>query len=463
MLSPKKIIVFLILWVLVVLFLRVSDPSATVDDAHIARAFASGPVGSPVHVCLCSDDRDLRPAAVAIRSAFTAAREPQRLIFHFITVEKFAPTAESLFREILPDIRIEVHHNSTLDKTIRSMIVWRRTARARRVLTSPFNFAPFYLPQYIQLQTPASRLIYLDTDTLVLGDLAELDGMDMLGHPCAATPFCLQRMEDFMNFDVLTKLGFGKVYDPKSCIANRGLLVVNVPVWEQKGITQKIEQWMERFNSSEKDLWTGGMSQPPWLLAVNGDYLALGDEWNCNSLGRSGMSMWESIALRKTGFDHDALSALEVEYGGYGSISPYLVTCSANAKLLHYNGEMKPWVSDRLRRKPPMCTKPRNVAHNKWSWSRRVQIYCDEVEFVHCPEIWHLFVSEKAKNALRHTDSEWVEEELRWLEQKQDDRELEVKKRKEALKSATKIEEERRQAAVKAEEEKKEEKKKKKR
>jgi len=370
---------------------------------------------------------------VAIRSAAVSATDPERLIFHFITTPEFADSARQLFKEHVPGVRIEVHTNAKLDERLRGLISWRKSSKSRRVLSSPFNFAPFYLDEYLTSEGQAlntRRLIYLDTDTLILGDLADLSDMDVQGHSCAAVPYCLQRFEDYINFDVLTELGFEKVYDPKACIANRGLLVIDVPTWKAKGLTKKIEDWMRRYATADKDLWFGGMSQPPWLLAMNGDFFALGEEWNCNSLGRDTMSMWESISLRKSGFDHKALRVLDVKYGAYGGISPYIVTCSSSAKLLHYNGEMKPWVADRLRRQSPHCSLPKSIDH-KWSWNRTVRIFCDDVTFVSCSELWSLFISQRSVGHLKDIDSEWMEEERKWLEQKKEDRETAVKKRKE--------------------------------
>jgi len=394
------------------------------------RADTSAPL---IHVALCSDDKDLRPAAVAIRSAAVSAADPDRLVFHFVTTPDFADQARLLFADHVPGLRIEVHHSATLDAHLADMISWRRSSKSRRVLSSVFNFAPFYLAEYLSdaaagKRFKADRIIYLDTDTLILGDLGELSDMDLRGHPCAAVQYCLQRFEDYISFEVLETLGFGGVYDPKSCIANRGLFVIDVPIWKQKNITGKIEGWMQRYRQAEKDLWFGGMSQPPWLLAMNGDYLELGDEWNCNSLGRDRMSMWESVALRKSGFDHKALRDLGAKFGSYGSIQPYIVTCSANAKMLHYNGEMKPWVADRLKRQSPFCAKPRSFPH-EWSQPITVRVFCDTVTFITCSELWGTFITPRAIEALRDLESEWAEEELRWADQKIEDRQKADKER----------------------------------
>lgn len=389
-----------------------------------------GKPGPKIHVCLCSDDTDLRPAAVAIRSAHMSSANPERLVFHFITTPEHAPLFRELFRLHLEGIRVEVHHDAKLQQHIQKFISFRESSKARKILASPFNFAPFYLHDYLEksrgggTRVHAKRLIYLDTDTLILGDLTELYDMDLQGHACAAVKYCLQHWEDYINFDTLKELGYHN-FDPKSCIANRGAVVIDVPRWKQSNITGKIEQWLVHYKNARNDLWVGGMSQPPWLLAINGDYLELSDKWNCNSLGRDSMSLPESQTLRKSGFDHKALRRLEVNYSEYGHILPYVVTCSAGGKLLHYNGAMKPWLmDDGLDKKGPVCARPQSIVdHSDTSsvWSRTVRIFCEETTFVNCAELWHLYITESASCALKDLDKEWQDDERKWTVKKLED------------------------------------------
>merc|ERR1712039_82841 len=143
---------------------------------------------------------------------------------------------------------------------------------------------------------------------------------------------------------------------------------------------------------------------------------------------------------------------LGVKFGPYGSISPYVVTCSSSAKLLHYNGEMKPWVADRLRRQSPACSLPRSVDH-KWAWQKTVRVYCDDITFVSCSELWSLFITQRAVGALKDLDSEWVEEERRWLDQRREDHDKAEKERKDREKKA-KEEQEKKDAEKKEDKEK---------
>mmetsp|Transcript_27377 Transcript_27377/g.61583 ORF Transcript_27377/g.61583 Transcript_27377/m.61583 type:complete len:613 (+) Transcript_27377:59-1897(+) len=388
-----------------------------------------------VHICLCSDDTDLRPAAVAMRSVVAGAANPERLVFHFITAPQYSTLFSDLFQQHLPGVNIEVHHDAVLQKKIAGLIHFRKSSRARRSLASPFNFAPFYLQEFLGGRSSgrrlnAQRLIYLDTDTVIQGDIAEFRDMDLQGHSCAAVKYCLQHFEDYISFEQLRELGLDQMYNPKSCIANRGILVIDVAKWNAQNITGKIEEWMHRYRIAQSDLWFSGMSQPPWLLAVNGDYLELGDEWNCNGLGRHTMSMWESTSFRKNGMDHKALKQLGVDYGDYGSITPYVVTCSGTGKLLHYNGLLKPWLLDVYGKRGPVCQVPQRHVSRHWKWNATVRIYCDDVMFVSCSEVWSMYISYETACALKDFDKEWREDEDRWQKGKRDDLRDREKERK---------------------------------
>lgn len=422
-----------ILWALSCL-VRVGSHIEMADSATVARktrAYVSASRG-PIHVCLCSDDTDLRPAAVTIRSVFESASQPERVHFHFITTQEFAPLADELFRTHVPAAHVEVHHNKPLQWKIRATISFRKTSKARESLASPFNFAPFYLDQFIAGQQKTvsrnednglHRLIYLDTDTVILGDIVELHDMNLLGHPCAAVKYCLQRYDDYIDFAKLESMGLGAGMDPKTCIANRGVLVIDVDRWKQVNLTGKIEQWMVYYRQADGDLWYGGMSQPPWLLAMHNDYKELGEEWNCNSLGRDAMSRPESHNLRQSGFTHKALRRLGLKFSEFGHILPYLVTCSAKAKLLHYNGAIKPWLAEKyMNESMPVCALPDSMLSQPFVSKRTVRVSCTPQLFVNCSELWSKYISTAANCALKDFDKEWTDEERMWKHQERDDR-----------------------------------------
>eukprot|EP00913_Durusdinium_trenchii_P033508 g31371.t1 len=237
-----------------------------------------------------------------------------------------APTVRDLFRVHLADIPVEVHADENVQDRIglvsqhalwlqmlvhqcqlgRNQLPGRgKTAKVRKGLTSVFNFVPFYLDQYVSIDgRPPARLIYLDTDTVIM------------------VKYCLQSLEKYVDF---RELGYIQNHDPKACIANRGLLVIDVRRWHELQITEQIEMWMQRYAESKRVLWKSGVSQPPWLLAMGDDFLDLGDEWNCNSLGREKMPYAEALFLRDNGFDHAAVRKLGAVFTEDGGVDPFVV------------------------------------------------------------------------------------------------------------------------------------------
>ncbi|CAK9000961.1 unnamed protein product [Durusdinium trenchii] len=373
----------------------------------------------PVHVCLSSDDGDLRSSAVVIRSAYVNAANPDRLRFHFITTPELAPTVRDLFRVHLADIPVEVHADENVQDRIGNQLPGRgKTAKVRKGLTSVFNFVPFYLDQYVSIDgRPPARLIYLDTDTVIMGDLGELQDIDLQGHPCAAVKYCLQSLEKYVDFSVLRELGYIQNHDPKACIANRGLLVIDVRRWHELQITEQIEMWMQRYAESKRVLWKSGVSQPPWLLAMGDDFLDLGDEWNCNSLGREKMPYAEALFLRDNGFDHAAVRKLGAVFTEDGGVDPFVVMCSDKGKMLHFNGAVKPWTWETwfADHKLPLCALPENMPQNfNLNSAVQVKLFCKPVSFVNCVDIWNAFISEETACALRDFKQEWPEEQ-EWL------------------------------------------------
>lgn len=55
-----------------------------------------------IHICLCSDDPDLRPMAVAINSTIATSRRPERLVFHVVTTPEASSDFETRLRAWLP-------------------------------------------------------------------------------------------------------------------------------------------------------------------------------------------------------------------------------------------------------------------------------------------------------------------------------------------------------------------------
>lgn len=376
----------------------VEEADAKTDDTDLD---SEEPVSEleDVHICVCSDDIDLRAAVVAIRSTMASTAQPRRLVFHYITSPELADKVRTILRQHLAGVRLHVHHDAKLQSHIASIIDFRESSGARQSLASAFNFAPFYLQEYLtgssSFNSDVKRLIYMDADILVLGDIAELLTLNMHGHSCAAVQYCEQRFKHYINFTQMDIIGMTKGQDPDACIANRGFFVVDVKAWRDQQITRKIELWLRAYSDSVGDLWFGGMSQPPWLLALEGkNYAHLGQEWNCNGLGRSAMNEQESSRVLQDGFTETAFKQMGVDVVNNNIIVPYVATCSTSAKLLHFNGAMKPWLMDGSIEQQPVCAMPKAMPRNLWKHQITVSVSGRERDFVHCSQIWSQFIAE---------------------------------------------------------------------
>ena len=72
-----------------------------------------------------------------------------------------------------------------------------------------------------------SRLIVLDADTIVVGDISELNTMDLHGHPCA---MALEGIDG--NYQLISGVGRSELY-------NAGVIVYDLPVWRSKKVEER--------------------------------------------------------------------------------------------------------------------------------------------------------------------------------------------------------------------------------
>ncbi|XP_069829734.1 glycosyltransferase 8 domain-containing protein 2 [Dendropsophus ebraccatus] len=191
-------------------------------------------------------------------------------------------------------------------------------------LLQPLNFVRFYLPL---LTSEHEKVIYLDDDIIVLGDIQELYNTRISrGHIAAFSDDCdlpsLQEVitregiqNTYMGFLDYRKKAIQKLgISPSTCSFNPGVFVANMTEWRHQHVTKQLEKWMKR--NVEENLYSsnvgGGVSTPPMLIVFHGKYSAISPAWHVRYLGLS---------------PDDQLSNNVVH----------------DAKLLHWNGRFKPW------------------------------------------------------------------------------------------------------------------------
>lgn len=81
-----------------------------------------------------------------------------------------------------------------------------------------------------------SRLLYLDADTLTVGDISELFSSDLHGHPVGAVIDTIERFDAPYGIETYRDLGFSG----SEPYFNSGVLLVDTEQWRQDGASKKI-------------------------------------------------------------------------------------------------------------------------------------------------------------------------------------------------------------------------------
>eukprot|EP00435_Cladocopium_sp_Y103_P044130 s622_g12.t1 len=214
-------------------------------------------------------------------------------------------------------------------------------------LNAPHNFVRFYLGRWIRAERrlrksemgmgeKSQKIIYLDTDVIVKGDVCELHDLAFSSRSEAVVA-AVPRRHLPLSF-------YLKVFSPKMPIwvpssapsFNAGVMVIDMKRWEswhefmlflrlfalleetpqeQLKVTEQVLLWASQ-NGPGRDLWRHG-SQPPLLLLLYDRVEWIPDVWNVDGLGHG------------RGRSEDAIQ---------------------DAKILHWTGPLKPWLSNGLRK-----------------------------------------------------------------------------------------------------------------
>ncbi|KAM6985710.1 glycosyltransferase 8 domain-containing protein 2 isoform 1-T1 [Aplochiton taeniatus] len=199
---------------------------------------------------------------------------------------------------------------------------------SRPDLLHPLNFVRFYLPL---LDINHKRVIYLDDDIIVQGDIKELYHTKLeLGHAAAFATDCdlpstheMVRSVGMQPASQTTYMGFldyrkQEVRDlginPSDCSFNPGVFVADIKEWKKQKITKQLEKWMgENFRENiYSSAMAGGVATPPMLIVFHEKYTTIDPLWHVRHLG------WSPDARYSESYLQDA-------------------------HLLHWNGRFKPW------------------------------------------------------------------------------------------------------------------------
>lgn len=229
---------------------------------------------------------------------------------------------KSIERHLRPGVELDVYvlgigiSRSSREKVAASLdparvyLHWIRVPRAVRAFpvfghVSSATYSRLLIPDL--LPPGVTKVIYLDSDIIVLGDLAELWEIDMHGAPLLAAQDGELRLAGASGVAV-AELGL----PPDAKYLNAGVLVMDVARWRTEGTHRRIMDYLRRYRARVEFWDQDGINA---ILATR--WGELGREWN--------VRVYPQFAVPDR-------TAAEVIAG--------LV---AGTKIIHFASSVKPW------------------------------------------------------------------------------------------------------------------------
>ncbi|KAG6593012.1 Galacturonosyltransferase 8 [Cucurbita argyrosperma subsp. argyrosperma] len=321
-------------------------------EERIAHPDKYSDVGKPVppeiedpnlyHYAIFSDN--VVAASVVVNSAVKNAQEPSKHVFHVVTDKMNLGAMQVMFK--LKDYNgahVEVKAvedykflNSSYVPVLRQLesanlqrfYFENSVENATKDTTnmkfrnpkylSILNHLRFYLPE---MYPKLHRILFLDDDIVVQKDLTGLWKIDMDGKVIGAVETCFgsfHRYAQYMNFShPLIK----EKFDPKACAWAYGMNFFDLDAWRREKCTEEYHYWQNM--NENRTLWKLG-TLPPGLITYYSTTKPLDKTWHVLGLGYN-----------------PSISKSEIE----------------NAAVVHFNGNMKPWLDIAITQFRPYWTK----------------------------------------------------------------------------------------------------------
>ncbi|CAK9320835.1 unnamed protein product [Citrullus colocynthis] len=278
------------------------------------------------HYALFSDN--VLATAVVVNSTIIHAEEPSKHVFHIITDRLNYAAMRMWFQANPPDkATIEVQNieeftwlNASYSPVLKqlgssSMIDYyfrahRASSDSNMKFRNPkylsiLNHLRFYLPQ---LFPKLKKVLFLDDDIVVQKDLTRLWFIDLKGNVNGAVETCgesFHRFDRYLNF---SNPLIAKNFDPHACGWAYGMNIFDLDEWKRQNITEVYHSWQTL--NYDRQLWKLG-TLPPGLITFWKRTYQLDKSWHVLGLGYN-----------------PNVGQKEIE----------------RAAVIHYNGNMKPWL-----------------------------------------------------------------------------------------------------------------------
>ncbi|CAJ1941578.1 unnamed protein product [Sphenostylis stenocarpa] len=278
------------------------------------------------HYAIFSDN--ILATAVVVNSTVAHAKDTSKHVFHIVT-DRLNYAAMRMWFLVNPPQKaiIQVQNvdeftwlNSSYSPVLKqlgspSMIdFYFKTHRASSDSNLKFrnpkylsilNHLRFYLPEIFP---KLNKVLFLDDDIVVQKDLTDLWSIDLKGHVNGAVETCgesFHRFDRYLNF---SNPLIAKNFDPRACGWAYGMNIFDLVQWKRQNITEVYHNW-QKLNH-DRQLWKLG-TLPPGLITFWKRTFPLHRSWHVLGLGYNPNSNQKDIE---------------------------------RAAVIHYNGNMKPWL-----------------------------------------------------------------------------------------------------------------------
>ncbi|XP_010523706.1 PREDICTED: polygalacturonate 4-alpha-galacturonosyltransferase [Tarenaya hassleriana] len=295
------------------------------------------------HYALFSDN--VLAASVVVNSAITNAKDPSKHVFHLVTdklnfgamnmwfllnppgkatihvenVDEFkwlnssyCPVLRQLESAAMREYYFKADHPTTLSSGS-SNLKYRNPK-----YLSMLNHLRFYLPE---VYPKLDKILFLDDDIVVQKDLTPLWEVDLKGKVNGAVETCgesFHRFDKYLNF---SNPHIARNFNPNACGWAYGMNMFDLKEWKKRDITGIYHKWQNM--NENRTLWKLG-TLPPGLITFYGLTHPLNKAWHVLGLGYN-----------------PSIDKKEIE----------------NAAVIHYNGNMKPWLELAMSKYRPYWTK----------------------------------------------------------------------------------------------------------
>ncbi|KAK1364458.1 Hexosyltransferase [Heracleum sosnowskyi] len=286
------------------------------------------------HYALFSDN--VLAASVVVNSAIMNAKEPEKHVFHLVS-DKLNFGAMNMWFLLNPPGKATIHVenvdefkwlNSSYCPVLRqleSAAMKEYYFKSDHATTagssnlkyrnpkylSMLNHLRFYLPQ---VYPKLDKIVFLDDDIVVQKDLTGLWSVDLHGKVNGAVETCgesFHRFDKYLNF---SNPHIATNFDPNACGWAYGMNVFDLKEWKEKDITGIYHKWQNM--NEDRVLWKLG-TLPPGLMTFYRLTHPLDKSWHVLGLGYN-----------------PSVDKIDIE----------------NAAVIHYNGNMKPWLELAMRK-----------------------------------------------------------------------------------------------------------------